>query len=205
MSVSNNDQVGHAALTDNQLAGLVQKALRHEYRNQHAAVKRIARKTGIEVRAIRNWYEGRKPPKAIHLLLLATHYPEILCLLIKRIGRADLWMAYQHTMDCLPDDATGGHNAVAEPVYSAKSCTINTAVDIERAGRLNQRQLWFLGLLQQGHRSRARDIMSVWRVSARAAKYDLAGLTDLNLIRFSGARKTGYYEATYSPKGCPER
>ena len=195
MSFAKNDQILPPIVTDKELAILVQKILRHEYKNRSAAVKRIGKKTGIELRAIRDWYEGRKPPKSIHLLLLATHYQEVLLLVMKLIGRTDLWVAYQQYINSLNTDPGEPKNPLSETIYSARSCTINVTLNIESAGKLNQRQLWFLGLLQQGHKIKAADIMAVWKVSFRAAKYDVAGLADLELVRFVGARKTGYYEA----------
>jgi hypothetical protein len=47
---------------------------------------------------------------------------------------------------------------------------------------LNQRQLWFLGLVQQGYQVKAADIASFWGVSSRTAKYDMADLVRLRLV-----------------------
>jgi hypothetical protein len=196
MSLAKNDQILTSAITDKKLAFLIQKILRQEYKNQSSAVKRIGKKTGIELRAIRDWYEGRKPPKSTHLLILACHYPQLLPEIMKSIGQVDLW--------AMPEQGFGAHNTYPrqlenvphDKIYSARSCTINVTFDIEKGGKLNQRQLWFLGLLQQGYKVRSVDIMAVWKASARAAKYDIEGLVGLELIRFIGSRKTGYYEAT---------
>jgi len=195
MSFSKNDQILPPTVTDKELAFLIQKILRQEYKNRGSAVKRIANKTGLELRTIRNWYEGRKAPKSVHLLLLASHYQEVLHLVIKLIGRSDLWAVYEQNISLLNVAVDTAENPSSEKIYSAKSCTINVTIDTEKARALNQRQLWYLGLVQQGHKIKATDIMVVWDVSARTAKYDMEGLVDLDLIHFVGARKTGYYAA----------
>jgi Fic family protein len=62
------------------------------------------------------------------------------------------------------------------------------------AALLNHRQLWFLGRLQQGWFPNAENIETTWRVSLRTAQRDIATLVDIGLVRFTGARKTGWYE-----------
>lgn len=73
--------------------------------------------------------------------------------------------------------------------------TINVSVNLGLAGKLNQRQLWFLGELQNHKEVRAEDIATAWEVALRTAKRDVAGLSAAGMIRFVGARKTGWYEA----------
>lgn len=199
MSFSKNDQIASSAMTDKDLALLIQKILRQEYSNRSAAVKRIGQKTGIELRAIRNWYEGRKPPKSIHLLLLSHHYPEVLQQVICSIGHASLWALYKQYMASVSMRPNEAEDSSLEKIYSARSCTINVTLNAQQAGKLNQRQLWFLGLLQQRHKIKVADIVAVWGISSRTAKYDVAGLADLELVRFVGARKTGHYEAVMLP------
>lgn len=198
MSFAKNDQILTPAIAEEVLTFLVQKILRQEYKNQNAAVKRIGQKTGLELRAIRNWYEGRKPPKSAHLLILARHYPQVLQEVIKLVGYVDLWTTGEQTSYSPNSISNESEMLSSGKIYSARFCTINVKFNIEIGGKLNQRQLWFLGLLQQGYKIRATDIISMWRVSARAAKYDIEGLVTLDLIRFVGSRKTGNYEAISS-------
>ena len=46
------------------------------------------------------------------------------------------------------------------------------------------------------HKQKADHIAAIWQVSIRMAKYDVEVLVKTGLIRFVGARKTGWYEAT---------
>jgi Fic family protein len=72
--------------------------------------------------------------------------------------------------------------------------TVKVAIVPSEHGNLNQRQLWFLGLLQKGKSLRAQDIATAWRVSLGSARSDLAQLTKARFIKFVGARKNGQYK-----------
>lgn len=193
MSFGKNDQIMTSAIAEEMITFLVQKILRQEYKNQTSAVKRIGQKTGIEIRTIRNWYEGKKAPKSAHLLILTRYYPQLLQEIIKLVGDVDLWTSNDRVSYPSVFITDARQNSTSEQIYSARSCTINVTFNIEMSGKLNQRQLWFLGLLQQGYKTKTTDIVSIWGVSARAAKYDIEGLVALNLIHFTGPRKTGRY------------
>jgi hypothetical protein len=94
----------------------------------------------------------------------------------------------------LPD--AGIQNTADSGIYRAMYCTINLTLPLRIASELNQRQLWFLGLLQQGERRKADHIAATWQVSTRMAKYDVEALVKKGLIRFNGAKKNGWYEPT---------
>ena len=85
-------------------------------------------------------------------------------------------------------------------IYSVSSVTINVTLPLARVADLNQRQLWLLGRLQQGLISKADDIEAAWGVTLRTAKRDIAGLINLDLIYFHGARKNGRYQLWNNPK-----
>ena len=67
----------------------VSKALRSDYGGRGPAVKRVARLTGANERAVKNWFEGRNAPTGYHLVLLAGHSDEVLRLILVRAGRKD--------------------------------------------------------------------------------------------------------------------
>ena len=194
MSLSNDDQVFHSDLALKKLALEMQKILRREYGDVRHAVKRMGRRTGIGPRTIRNWYDGRNAPESRHLLLLAAYYPSILRAVLQIIGYSGLELLQERNAASLNAARTGTKSRSFWETYSAKSCTINVMLDREKALKLNQRQLWFLGLLQQGYQVTATEIASFWAVSARSARYDVLGLIKLRLVEFKGARKKGYYE-----------
>lgn len=195
MSVSKNDQILTTFITDIELTNLIKKILRQEYKDQSSAVKRISNKTGIELRAIRDWYEGRKPPKSIHLLLLASHYNEIFNQLIILTGNSHLLELYEQKISFQNLPSKISKSAESDEIYSARYCTINVGVDFEKAKNLNKRQLWYLGLLQHGYRVKIADIMAFWKVSARTAKYDISILAKQGLVQFVGSRKTGHHKS----------
>lgn len=55
-------------------------------------------------------------------------------------------------------------------------------VDRHHVGQMNQRQLWFLGQLQQAHEVHLDDLIKVWLVHERTAKRDIAGLLGAKLL-----------------------
>ncbi len=198
MSVSKNDQVfpkKTSTEVERKIALAVSRALRQDYSELTSAVKWIGRKTGAHPRAIRNWYEARNAPNSVHLLLLARSSAHVLRILLELIERVDL-AEFSERGFSEPEILDHTLKKILMPkFYSEKDFTIKVSVPPEVAYQLNQRQLWFLGILQQGLDARASDIASVWHVTTRTAKFDIAELIKLKLIRYIGSRKAGRYEA----------
>lgn len=196
MSLSKNDQLFPSdtpTQSTQKIANSIAKALRQDYGELSSAVKRIGRITGVHPRAIRNWYEGRNAPNSLHLLMLARSSPNVLRVLLELIGHG-----YINEAICWEKISVNGlHYAsgVSEDamIYGERLFTINVTTTREIAASLNQRQLWFLGLLQAGQEVKANDIVATWKVTLRCVKSDLAHLKKLGLIRFIGARKNGCY------------
>jgi hypothetical protein len=69
------------------------------------------------------------------------------------------------------------HSAIRD-----KFVPIHVRVNAHIAVQLNQRQLWFLGHLQQGDKMVATDIVDTWRVHAKTARRDVKGLLEAKLI-----------------------
>lgn len=186
MSVLSNDQVLHTQITDRQVAVLVAQALRHEHAATDAVVKRIARATQASPTTVRKWYEGQNAPSSANLLTLMGTYEGVLQTMLHILGRGEL----------LESENKGGDaplNALRQAVYGDRFVTINVVVSAKAASHLNQRQLWFVGQLQQDVVARAEDISLVWEISLRTAKRDIAGLVRAKVIQFSGARKKGRF------------
>lgn len=121
--------------------------------------------------------------------MLARISPSLVAKFLSLTGYADFLNTTWKT-----GNKFGNETATTGQIYSDNSVTINVTIPSSLAGLLNHRQLWFLGRLQQGWLPNAENIESVWRVSLRTARRDIALLTDIGLIRFEGARKTGWYE-----------
>ncbi len=168
--------------------------MRKEHAKSDAAVKRIERITGANSNSIKKWISGRHAPKSGHLLLLAKSYPHILRMVLELIGRSDVWDIC--AQQSIPQKmlANSLRKTVEKRVYYDRFVGVNVVVDSHIAGQFNQRQLWFLGKLQQGHKLKTNDIAPVWRVTARTAQRDIAGLMEARLIQFTGAPRNGHYQ-----------
>ncbi len=173
-----------------ELAQIFAKALKEEYGQQASPVKIIARQTGASIATIRKWYSGEKQPSLKYIIILAQNSKNVLRAFLEIVGKRDLWELFQKNLL-----AAGKQHG--QEIYSAKFCTIKIILPYEVIVQLNQRQLWYLGLLQQGHKIKAVDIASNWKISIRSAKYDIKGLVRLKLIWFVGGRKNGYYKPYY--------
>jgi hypothetical protein len=196
MSVAKKDRVfpaKSAVISDAVLSQLIAAGLRKDYGDLPSAVKEIGLKTGANLRAIKNWYEGRNAPSSSHLLTLARSSPSILQIVLEQVGGADLRDAF----DLLEMGLNKGLNAETPSNLPSKITEkifrIDVSIPQRIVGKLNERQLWFLGLLQQGERLKAADIAERWPVTDRSARGDVAGLADLGLIRLAGSRKEGWY------------
>jgi len=173
--------------SDKKLALIFAEALKQDYGEKPSPVKMIAKQTDASINTVRKWYSGEKQPGFRHLVMLAKHSPNVLRVLLELIGKDDLYELYQEHLLI-----TGATNS--QQIYSAKFCTINLTLPYKIIMQLNQRQLWYLGLLQHGHKCKAGDIAQLWQVSIRTAKADIGGLVQLKLICFTGSKKTGSYE-----------
>ncbi len=179
---------------DADLAKNIGHALRQDFGEKPSAIKRIGQLTRAELRAIKNWYEGRNAPSSRHLLILARSSPALLKFMLQEIGGQDLVDAFgllskeeiQDKSVLKSDDQNG--------FYTDKIVSINMNIQPHLAGKLNQRQQWFLELVRQGQNIKASDIAVVWQTNIRSARRDVALLIDKKLIYFAGAKKNGKYE-----------
>jgi hypothetical protein len=169
------------------------KILDEKYQNARSVPKQIGKIAGVAPDTVRKWRSGCNSLCLGHFLLLAKVYPEVLQAMLDLVGHESVSVTPNQTVF---DEPEAPKSTPLGKIYSAKYCTINFNLSLDIARRLNQRQLWFLGLLQQNQRINADDIAIVWDVSARMAKYDVETLLEQGLIRFRGAKKNGWYEVT---------
>jgi hypothetical protein len=196
MSVSKKDQLfpsHYSSEIERRIANAVARALREEYGELTSAVKWIGRKTGAHPRAIKNWYEARNAPNSVHLLMLARSSATVLRVLMELIERADLAEFCERGFLEVEMHDIKWRKSARLKFYGEEYFTINVRLSSQVAPKLNQRQIWFLGILQGGLDARASDIVSTWGVTLRAAKFDIADLKQMKLIRYVGARKSGRY------------
>ncbi len=178
-----------AASMDREIAARVNVILRREYQDMSSSLKEIGRATGIASHTIKRWYEGRNAPSAGHLIILALHFPAVLKMILDLSG-------YEY-LACHVDQP--GNVSVPQDA-AENNGTLNDTINSEPPN-LNERQLWFLEGLRAGQALTADDICRQWSAFLRTARRDIADLKDRGLIRFEGAKKTGYYEIIKSPLG----
>lgn len=184
-------------LTDEMIARQVCSALRHEHANTTAALKHIERITGIPAATAGKWYGGRYAPRSRHLLTLAAHYPEVLRLVLEFMGVEALWQEAIHLhvverMRAQLDSRLHGWHSASR--YRERFVLIRAHIDACLALQLNQRQLWFLGQLQQGYDLPTDALAQTWQVHTRTARRDIRGLLQAELIRRSAPGGAGCYE-----------
>ncbi len=196
MSVPKKDRVfpvKSVGISDTELAKLVAAGLRKDYGDLPSAIKEIGLKTGANLRAIKNWYQGRNAPSSSHLLTLARSSPSILQIVLEQVGGADLRDAFM-LLEMGDNKGMDGKTILKNaPEIAENSFRIHVDISPAIAGKLNERQLWFLGILQQGQKLKTADIAAQWHVTDRSARGDVAALAELGLIRLEGSRKTGWY------------
>jgi hypothetical protein len=180
-----------AALLEQKVGEKIAEILRQEYAGTPSAVKLISAKTKIAPGTIKNWYIGRNPPRLVHFLMLARHYPAALCVLLGAVGHDYL---VPHIRSPELESETAAPVQKKEPV-AGKNVTINVTLKSKTAN-LNGRQAWFLERLRSGSKLTAQDICRQWSVLLRTSRRDIAILKARGLIVFVGAKKAGWYEST---------
>lgn len=173
-------------ITNTKVATLVAKILRAEHLHTDAVVKRIARATGANTETVKKWYNGQNAPSVAHLIILMRTYTSIYQTVM---GLAEL-------IPSDPGPSRGlslSQNGIKSEIYTDKNVGINVGVPLALKGKLNERQIWFYGQLQQKTRVRARDIVQVWSVTSRTAERDVARLVAIGAVYRRGSRKAGGY------------
>ena len=184
-------------LDDLLLTKLVSKALRESHLDIASMVKTISKVTGINSETIAKWLKHKNPPKATHLLILATYYPAVLKMVFELIDCPELWEIALHKN--LPQKM--------QIRVKEKSSNYRLWGDISVTNQkqknpiisaLNMRQLWFLEELRKGKQFSSSDIVSMWKVNERTAKRDTSHLVKSGIIRFIKSGRTGWYEIIVS-------
>lgn len=193
MSFPKNNQDLRVKITGFDVANMCSRALRKEHQNDTSCVKHIQAKTQISENTISKWYRALNAPKTPHFLVLATNYPEVLKGLLLMIGREDVWRYC--LLKNIPSKMTAvtGENTEDKALYSDKYVHIDVVLKKEIVAKVNQRQLWFLGELQNGQSIPGRQIAKIWKKSQRTARRDIQAMLNLGLIAYCGSPKNGHY------------
>ena len=193
MPTTKKDHYFPCIISDEMIAKSIAAALRQEHANISAALKHIEGVTGIPAKTASKWYKGQYAPKSRHLLTLASHYPEVLQAVCELMGMGVVWRQavgarVVETMRSRLDERWEKWNKLS--MEKDKFVLIRVRLDAHKAVQLNQRQLWFLGQLQQGYKMRAEDLVDTWHVHAKTARRDINGLQEACSI--SSTKYGGY-------------
>lgn len=185
MSFNKKDHYLPFRISDQMIAEHVSAALRQEHFNISAALKHIEGITSIPAKTASKWYKGKYAPKSRHLLTLAAHYPEVLQAVCELMGMGDLWrqavrLGAVEAMRARLNERWEKWNKSS--MERDKFVHIRVRVAAHTAVQLNQRQLWFLGQLQQGYKVHTGDLVDSWQVHIKTARRDVAGLLEVKLI-----------------------
>jgi hypothetical protein len=190
MSFAKMDQVFPEAI-EQAIPLIIAGILRDEYAQSGAVVKRIGKEIKVNQRTVKNWYEGHCAPNLTNFIRLVRLYPKILESFLLVCG-------YEELAKVLADQNNGNYQAWSDQkvaCYSITFDTTNAFVPGKSYRQLKQRQLWFYTEVLLGHKPTACSLSEFWPISIATAKRDIALLTRLGLICFSGAKRNGYYSA----------
>ena len=184
----------HVRIKGETIAALVAGVLRREHENSGTALKSIQKASGASYDTACKWHRARNAPRAAHLLELAKRYPNILRIILELIGRNDVWELC--VMHAIPEKMLVENSGrwPSKLIYTDKSVSINVIVSTQIGQKLNQRQLWFLGQLQQGYKVSNSKLISVWKISSRTAYRDISELVKVGMVKRTGTKKIGYYK-----------
>lgn len=185
MSPSQTEQELFPRITNKLIAKKISEALHKEHADVHSASKQMERITGINTLTACNWYKGRNVPNASNLLMLMAYYPEVLHTICELMGMDQIWQCAVQVgiIDTMRKRLDRQWTRWKKSTsIGDKSVTIQVRVDRHLTGQMNQRQLWFLGQLQQGYKMHIHNLMEVWGIHERTGKRDLSGMIKAGLV-----------------------
>jgi transcriptional regulator with XRE-family HTH domain len=188
-----------AGYLEQKIGEKVAEILRREHAGEGCHIRNISSKTGISSNTIRKWYGGRKPPYLAHFMILAKYYPAILQMFLEGAGHE--YLIPHIRPEKQEPESTAEHCAKPRTLQNEaeKNFRLHADLDPRIAGELNNRQLWFWGLIKQEQQARTAAICAQWpSITDRTARSDVAKLVKMNLIRFVGEKKHRQYEMIQS-------
>ncbi len=191
MSQKNRDHIWSSfneELLEQKMGELVSRALRIAHEGEASPVKKISQRTGIAPTTIKKWYTGKKPPTTGHFMILVQKYPEALKAFLEASGHGYL-IAYIRPLTEDSAENSVSSSTAEEDIGDVPINIIDVPINF-----LNERQDWFLILLQDTNDGRAEHIAAEFGVSLKTARRDIEKLKEVGKIRFVGAKKTGRYK-----------
>jgi hypothetical protein len=193
MSQAKNSKTLPKKILDGTIREAVATAMKQEHADISAAIKSIATTTGINAHAIAKWHTGQNTPSTAHFLTLAAFYPRVLQALLALIGRDDLWQiaVRHHITESMQERLSALHSR-----YQKRGDILTPNAAEKCAFSLNERQLWFLNMLQKTEKMQNKHIACRWKVTLRTAKRDTEALIAMGLVYSVRLGGTGWFEGT---------
>jgi len=188
---------GHESYTK-----IIAELLRKEHGDSHRAIKQLMRQTHASERAVKHWLSGQHGPDTVFFLRLMITSPVIRAFVLGLI-EGPTANKFGSPMDrfslgVIRAAYITGEGTTTLPVNDRRqpdsiSVPNRDPINGPEPAELNERQHWFLAQIAEGRRCRAREIMTVWQVSLKTARRDIAILKTANLICYVGSRRKGRY------------
>ena len=183
-------------------AQTIAELLRKEHGQSHRAIKHLMRQTHASERTVKHWLSGQHGPDTLFFLRLLVSSPVIRAFILGLIEgptaknldySADrLSLAAARAAYVAGEAAADVAGASRQPNDPTSDPDRDPIHDPEPA-ELNERQHWFLARVEESGRCGANEIVSIWQVSLKTARRDIATLKSADLICYVGSRRKGRY------------
>lgn len=185
-------------------AQTIAELLRKEHGDSRRAIKQLMRQTDASERTVKHWLSGQHGPDTVYFLRLVVSSPVIRAFVlgllegpaaipltgpVDRISLAGAREAYA------AGEAAGGGSARSARKNDPERGPERDPINVPDRTEINERQHWFLDRVAAG-RCNAREIVSVWAVSLKTARRDIAVLKAAGLICYVGSPRKGQYRLT---------
>ena len=178
--------------SDEILSKIIAFSLRQDFGCGESAVKKIGRKTGTNLRAVRNWYEAKNTASTKHFVALVQISPTLKRWLLEDILICNPEANSEEKRNSKNVKVSALIPSWITDIYTDTNVGINVPRNVP-IKNLGVRQEWFLVQLRNGQRSSAQDIAAYFNVKIRTAERDIAGLKDRGHITYIGSRRSGYH------------
>jgi hypothetical protein len=182
-------------------ANTIAELLKREHGRSHRAVKQVMELTDASERTVKHWMAAQHGPDTVFFLRLLANSPVIRAFVVGIIDSThvpDHGFQYGGNRNLNEGQALETSSTFQRELTAGDRINVtmdDPIIDPINDG-LNERQRWFLARVETGARCRAEEISIHWRVSAKTARRDVAAISALGLIRFTGARRNGRYRLT---------
>lgn len=183
--------------SDETLSKIIAFSLRQDFGCGESAVKKIGRKTGTNLRAVRNWYEARNTASTKHFVALIQISPTLKNWVLEDILMGDLRLGLGSFFKEKSTSKNVKLSALIQSWITDISTDTNVGNHVPRnvpIKNLGVRQKWFLVQLRQGRKVSAQDLAIHFNVKIRTAERDIAELKRMSLVTFVGRTKGGNYQ-----------